>query len=110
MFRPFDMHAGAFSPMYGDAVVVRNAPAASHVAETLPACIFEAGFDEPIDDEAVASERRAFTVLIPKNAWRFPQPPKIGMAVEVRHLLTTIEAVAPVMDDWQLTCRERKSA
>lgn len=110
MVRPFDMHAEAFAPMYGEAVVVRNAPQGSPVAETLPACIFEAGFDVPVDDEAVASERRAYNVLIPKTDWRFPDPPRIGMSVEVRGLSTTVEAVAPVMGDWQLTCRERRPA
>ena len=105
------MQADAFRPMYDEAVVLKNAPASGAIfAATLPACIFEAGFDIPVDDEAVASERRAYNVLIPKTDWRSPDPPRIGMSVEVRGLSTTVEAVAPVMGDWQLTCRERRPA
>lgn len=110
MIRPFDMHAEAFAPMFHDRVVVRGGVASAPVEITLPACVFEGGFDNPVDDEAIATERRAYNVLIPKTDWRFPDPPRIGMSVEVRGLSTTVEAVAPVMGDWQLTCRERRPA
>ena len=103
------MQADAFRPMYDEAVVLKNAPASGAIfAATLPACVFETGFDAPVDDASVATERLAFNVLIPKSEWVGHTPPRIGMIAEVRGLLTTVEAVAPVMGDWQLTVREKK--
>ena len=110
MTTPFDMPSEAFAPMYHDKVVVRGGVASAPVEITLPACVFEGGFDNPVDDEAIATERRTLTILVPKGKWRFAEPPKTGMTLEIEGVTYTIQEVAPVLGDWQMTARERSSA
>lgn len=95
--------------MYHDKVVVRGGVASAPVEITLPACVFEGGFDNPVDDEAIATERRTFTILVPKAEWRFAEPPKTGMTIEINGVTYTIQEVAPVLGDWQMTARERSA-
>lgn len=84
MARHIDIAASAFEAFYDQRVVVRGKRTdGSAIAETVEACVFEGGFDDPFDAESVASDRRAVEVLIPFYAWRDDSPPQVGDIVEV---------------------------
>lgn len=77
--------AGAFETFYDTRVVVRGKRTdGAAVSQTVEACVFEGGFDDPLDDASVASDRRAVEVLIPLSAWRDDNPPQVGDTVEVQ--------------------------
>ena len=85
MARHIDIAASAFEAFYDQRVVVRGKRTdGSAIAETVEACVFEGGFDDPFDSESVACDRRAVEVLIPFYAWRDDNPPQVGDIVEVQ--------------------------
>lgn len=84
MARHIDTSASAFEAFYDRKVVVRGVRASgAAVAQTVEACVFEGGFDDPLDGGSVASDRRAVEVLVPVAAWRDDAPPQVGDVVEV---------------------------
>ena len=77
--------ASAFETFYDQRVVVRGKRTdGAAVAQTVEACVFEGGFDDPLDDASVASDRRAVEVLVPIHSWRGDTPPQVGDTVEVQ--------------------------
>ena len=87
---PIDFNnPAAFAPFYTDRVSVsgkifnREAGTSFPVDCVCPACVMESGLADVDAGSIGISAARSFTISIPKREWMCPEPPRIGLQVEI---------------------------
>lgn len=73
---------GAFDPFFDDLVAVEGR-VGDRVVKTgaIPACVFDQGFDEPLQDESTATVRRLYNVVVRIADWPYVALPNAGCHV-----------------------------
>lgn len=102
----FDIPA-AFEPFYDTPVAFHGTrPSARPIALTVPCCVFEGGFDDPILDTSVDTSRRVVGLSFTRASWREATPPQVGERVSFDNSVFYAKKVERVLDCWHVTIRE----
>lgn len=100
---------GPFDPFFDDVVCIEGVRDGRTVCETVPACVMDQGFDDPLTDVSTETNRRKVEVTVRRSDWREILPPQTCDVVRLDDggEFEVFAVVASHASEWILRARSK---